>query len=314
MTNAATQLTVPAHIQARIAARQQAPAASSITSTVVSGDGFSFPKISIKASRYRLVEDGVETPVGINLDVIIVGANPRVSKIFYAKPYDGSAENVRPDCFSNDGLKPDGSVQAPVSDSCLTCPHNVLGSKITPTGAQSKMCGDQRHLAVVPAADPNKIYALSIAVSSMKNLREYFKELQNFGVDANEVVTELGFDDKVSYPKLTFKRKGYVPAKALPRVDELSGSDTVKEVVRMIPPTSKPAALAAPATAAAALSAPAVEEGYEEATADSVGVSEVAAPAPTPAAAKPAKPAKPTVEAVKGSSALESKLDSLFAE
>lgn len=311
-----TQLAVPAHIAARIAARQQNKATtSSIMSPIV--DGFAFPKISIRAGRYRLVEDSIETPVGITLDVVIVGANPRVSKVFYAKPYDGNAEGVRPDCFSNDGITPDASVKAPVSKSCASCPHNVLGSKITPSGAQSKICGDQRHLAVVPAADPNKVYALTVSVSGMKNLREYFKELQNFGVEPYEVVTELGFDDKVSFPKITFARKGFVPERALAKVDDLVESDDVKEAVRLIPPRNRPAAIAAPdessvpavaapiaapaAVASAPAPAPIVEEGYE-------GES-----APTPVAA-PAATEKPKTEPVKASSELESKLDSLFAE
>lgn len=290
--------TVPAHIAARIAARKAGTLpASSVMSAVVSGDGYSAPKISIRAGRYRLVEDGVETPVGINLDVVIVGANPNTSKVFYAKPYDGAADGVRPDCFSNDGVKPDASVQNPVSNGCANCPHNVLGSKITPSGAKSKLCGDQKHLAVVPAADPNKVYGLTISVASMKNMREYWKELQNFGTVPEEVVTELGFDDKVSFPKVTFKYKGYAPDAALPKLDAIVASDEVKEVVRMIPAKSRGPALAAPTQTPAIAAPAAVEEGYEE------------EPAAAPA---PAKTAKPKAEPVKASSALESKLDSLF--
>jgi len=73
--------TVPAHIAARIAARQQAGTKSTVASAIVN-DGPNIPRISIRAGRYRLVEDGVETTVGVTLDTIIVGANPRVSKVF----------------------------------------------------------------------------------------------------------------------------------------------------------------------------------------------------------------------------------------
>lgn len=302
MANANTVATVPAHIAARIAARQAAGAgSSSILSSVLSGgDAFPYPRISIKAGRYRLIEDGVETPVGINLDVVIVGANPRVSKVFYAQAYDGS-ENVRPTCLSHDGLKPDVSISDPVAQSCATCPHNVLGSKITPAGAKSKLCADQRHLAVVPAADPTKPYAMTIPVSAMANLREYFKELQNFGVNPEEVVTELGFDDKVSYPKITFSRKGFAPAKALARLDALAASDEVKEVVRAIPLRSAGPALAAPA-AAPVLAAPApVASEFGGDDEDVISV-------------PPAPAGKPSAAPVKASSELEAKLDSLFAE
>jgi len=293
---------VPAHIAARIAARQQSGQKSAIASAVVS-DGLNIPRISIRAGRYRLVEDGVETPVGINLDVIVVGANPRVSKVFYAGAYDASAENVRPACFSNDGLRPDKTVESPVHSACADCPNNVLGSKILPSGAKSKMCADQRHLAVVPAADPSKVYSLTVPVSGMKALREYFKELTNYGVGPEEAVTELGFDEQASYPKITFKQKGYVPEKALGRVDNLIASDAAKIAIRVMEPTQAAPAIAAPASP----QLPLIDDAYEE---EEAPVVQEAIKTPPPKAAKE----KPKVEPVKSSDDLAAKLDALFDE
>jgi hypothetical protein len=237
----------------------------------------------------------------VTLDTIIVGANPRVSKVFYGKAFDASAENVRPDCWSNDGLKPDATIDAPVHSACADCPNNVLGSKILPSGAKSKMCADQRHLAVVAAADPTKVYSLTVPVSGMKALREYFKELGNYGIGPEEVVTELGFDDAASFPKIVFKQKGYVPEKAIDRVDNLLASDSVKVATRQMAPTAAGPALAAPKTQTA-IAAPAVDDAYEE---------EAAAPAPV-VSAQPKT--KPTVAPVKASDELAAKLDSLFDE
>lgn len=293
--------TVPAHIAARIAARQQSGTKSTVASAIVS-DGPNIPRISIRAGRYRLVEDGVETTVGVTLDTIIVGANPRVSKVFYGKAFDASASDVRPDCWSNDGLRPDVSVDKPVNAGCADCPHNVLGSKILPSGAKSKLCSDQRHLAVVPAADPTKVYSLTVPVSGMKSLREYFKELGNYGVGPEEAITELGFDDSASYPKITFKQKGYVPEKAIERVDVLLASDQVKVATRQLNPTQAGPALAAPQKATQIAAAPVVDDAYEE----------DAAP-PEQVTAKSVKE-KPTVAPVKASDELSAKLDSLFDE
>lgn len=287
---------VPAHIAARIAARQQSGQKSSIASAIVS-EGISIPRISIRAGRYRLVEDGVETPVGITVDVIIVGANPRVSKVFYAGAYDASAENTRPSCFSNDGVRPDKSVDAPVHSACADCPHNVLGSKILPSGAKSKMCADQRHLAVVPAADPTKVYSMTVPVSGMKALREYFKDLGNYGVGPEEAITELGFDEQASYPKITFRQKGYVPEKALSRVDNLIASDATKVAIRVMEPTP---------SAGPALSAPAAPALVDDAYAEEEAAPVITLPS--------AKAAKPTVTPVKGSDDLAAKLDALFDE
>lgn len=250
---------VPAHIAARVAARQGSDTRSSVASSILGDSGlFQYPRISIRAGRYRLVEDGVETPVGVSLDVIIVGSNPRTSKIYYSKQYDPTADNVRPDCFSNDGVKPDPIVAQPVNPDCASCPNNVLGSKILPSGAKSKLCADQRHLAVIPAADPNKVYGLTIPVSAMKGLRDYIKELSNAGVNPEEAITELGFDDQASYPKVTFSHKGYVPEKSLADVDRLINSPDVQivtragittDMVKLAAPTSQvalPASVAAP--------------------------------------------------------------------
>lgn len=289
---------VPAHIAARIAARQQSGQKSAIAEAI-GGDGVSIPRISIRAGRYRLVEGGVETTVGVTLDTIIVGANPRVSKVFYGRSYDASAENVRPACWSNDGLKPDASVERPVHTGCADCPNNVLGSKILPSGAKSKMCADQRHLAVVPAADPTKVYSLTVPVSGMKALREYFKELGNYGIGPEEAITELGFDDQASFPKIIFKQKGFVPESAIARVDALIDSEPVKVATRQLAAMSAGPALAAPVTKPALPAAPAVDDAYEDEA--------------QPAAAAPAaKPAKPVVAPVKASEELAAKLDSLF--
>jgi hypothetical protein len=296
------QMQVPAHIAARIAARKQDGKKSSLADAIVSS-GPSIPRISTRAGRYRLVENGVETTIGTELDVIIVGVNPRVSKVFYGSAYDPKAENVGPKCSSSDGITPDSNVNEPVNKSCATCPHNVLGSKILPSGAKSKMCADQRHLAVVAAADPTKVYNLTVPVSGMKALREYFTDLGNYNIGPEEAVTELGFDDEASYPKLTFKQKGYVPEKALPLVDSLLESDETKIAIRIMPPTETAPAIAAPqAKAEIAPPKPTAEDdeasAYEE--------------APAPVAEKPQEPVAPKVEPVKASDELSAKLDDLF--
>lgn len=229
-----TEMKVPDHIARRMAARKGQDGNASNVSNVLGGDGLNIPKISTRASRFRLVEDGTETTVGTELKVVIVGANPRVSKVFYGRPFDPNATDMRPDCHSNDGIRPDPGIAEPVCDNCAACPNNVLGSKINPSGAKSKACADQRHLAVVPAADPSKIYNLTVPVSGMKALREYIKELGNYNLIPEEVVTELSFDDNANFPKLMFRRAGFLSEKALDKVDVIKESDMVKIATRQM--------------------------------------------------------------------------------
>lgn len=291
-------MTVPAHIAQRIAERNKTNKGT-LAKSIVSDSGPSIPRISIRAGRFRLVESGVETTVGTNLDVIIVGVNPRVSKVFYGRPFDASAENQRPDCFSNDGLRPDPAVESPVNDSCANCANNVLGSKILPSGSKSKMCADQRHLAVVPAADPQKVYSLTVPVSAMRALREYFTELANYNIGPEEAITELGFDEQASYPRLIFKQKGYVPEKALPLIDTLLESDDTKVATRLMAPVDKGPALSAPEVK------PKIEAPKVSAADDEAGAYEEPVQAST-------KAEPPKVEPVKQSDELEAQLDSLF--
>jgi len=249
-----TTMQVPAHIAARMAARKAGAPAPSIMSAVNSG-GITFPRISTRASRFRLVEDDVETVVGPEMDVIIVGANPKISRTFYEGAYV-PGENKAPDCASDNGEVPNPGVPKAQHANCAACPKNVLGSKTTPTGAKAKLCNEIRNLAVVPAADPSKVYGLAVTVTAMKSLREYFKDLSNYGIEVQEVVTTLSFDDKADYPKVVFKQKPgvFVPEKALPMVEQLMASEEVKIATRQIANPAAPA-LAAPAPAAPAITA-----------------------------------------------------------
>ena len=291
-------VTVPAHIAARIAERNKTGVKSALTDSIVTS-GASIPKISIRAAKFRLVAGGVETTVGDKLDVIIVGVNPRVSKSYFDKAFDPNAEDKRPACFSNDGIRPDNDAQTPQSDSCASCPHNVLGSKINASGAKSKKCADQRHLAVVPAADPKKVYSLSVTVSAMRALREYFGDLANYSIAPEEAITELSFDEQASYPRLLFRQNGYVPEKALPLVDTLLNCDDTKIAIRTMAPRPVDPALSAP-PAHAQMAAP--QSSFED--------DEASAYEEAPQASSPAEP--PAVAPVKQSDELEAKLDSLF--
>jgi len=304
---------VPAHITARIAARGGAKSAA--LEAVVSGE--SYPRISTRASRYRLIDQGVETVIGTELKVIIVAVNPVVSKIWYDKAYSEANDSVRPTCFSNDGVKPDASIENPVSPNCSQCPKNVRGSRITPSGAQSKECNDIRHIAVVPSADPSKVYGLTVPVSAMKAFRVYFKELSQYGMIPEEVVTTLGFDDTASYPKMTFKHFGFVPEKHLKTVEEMGATPETKAIIRVLSGPQAPR-LVAPVTAPAASAiAPPAEAPKPEAPTDE--------PVPVPqttevkvekvkAKAKGAdpKPAVAPAQATDAVTALEAELDGLF--
>ena len=83
------------------------------TAKALTGGGVSNTKrISIKGGVFRLVAGGKEVAAidDRHLEIIIVKAAPKVSRIFYVASYD--ADNITgPDCWSNDGERPDASAQ-----------------------------------------------------------------------------------------------------------------------------------------------------------------------------------------------------------
>jgi len=292
---------VPAHIAARMG--QQSSLASSIASGLAAGE--SYPRISIKGSRFRIVEGKTETVLDqTKLNVVIVGANPRLSKTYYAKQWDPNDEPTGPDCFSLDGIGPDASVQNAENDLCASCPKNAWGSKISGNGQQIKACSDQKRLAIVAAEDPEgPIYLLQVTPAALKGLNQYQKELSVRGIPPEVVKTVLSFDTDASFPKLKFGFGGFLEAHEQEVVDKLFGSDEVKEITGEKVIASQSAEAAAPAAVApkpapvrVVEEAPAPAPEATETPKRGFGAAKAEPKAEAPKAAK-AKPAPVVVEA-----------------
>ena len=99
-------------------------------------------KLSIKDSRFHIVtEAGDAQLTTTNLNVVIVGANPKLSKVWYESDWSPDRESSTPDCFSLDGIKPHENSGLPQNDMCVTCPQNAWGSRVTPQGHKGEsMC------------------------------------------------------------------------------------------------------------------------------------------------------------------------------
>jgi hypothetical protein len=184
----------------------------------------------------------------IYLDVVIVGANPRLSKTWFAKAWTPDAEPAAPDCFSLDGVRPHADSAAPQSDMCANCPQNAWGSKIGPQGQQLKNCSDKKRLAVVAADDPGgPVYLLEVTGAALKGLGQFQKELNMRGIPLEIVRTKVTFDTDASFPKLKFGFGGYIDEETQAHVDGLFGSDGVKEVTGEVSGSAHQEAVAAPA-------------------------------------------------------------------
>ena len=244
-----SNIKVPAHLAARLGT--PSVLAQSMAGGLSSG-GESYPRISIKGARFRIVEGDTETVMdSVELDVIVVGANPRVSKTWYAKQWTPDAEPTAPDCYSLDGIGPDPQSTQPQNDLCASCPQNAWGSKVTAQGQQIKACSDKKRLAIVSADDPEgPVYLLEVTPAALKGLNQYQKELSHRGLPPEIVKTKISFDTDASYPKLKFGFGGFIDADVQPLVDSLFGSESIKEItgesprVQAVPQIAPPAPVA----------------------------------------------------------------------
>lgn len=177
------------------------------------GTGVSTKRISIKGGVFRLLAGGKEIASieERHLDVIIVKAAPKVARVFYAAKYDNNAAAAAPDCWSNDGEKPDASIKEPQAKSCAQCAQNIAGSG----NGQSRACRYQQRLAVVLANNPEgDVLQLTLPATSIfgkedgdkRPLQAYARYLaaQTPPISPDMLVTRMKFDMKSESPKLVF--------------------------------------------------------------------------------------------------------------
>lgn len=248
------------------------------------GGAGGFPVISIKGKVFAIVRDGerkiLPNPkdpdsAATSIDVVILKANKGNSKVFYAKGYT-EGENAKPDCFSNEGTKPDASVEKPQSKSCATCPHNQWGSKIGEGGGKGKACQDSVRLAIASPELINDPFLLRVPAASIRSLAEYGDMLKKRSVGYNMVLTKIGFDIEAPTPKLTFKPVGLLDDKGFGQVQEALKSDVVKNILGG---GFTPSEAAAEAPHAEKLEAPSVSKS-KTVTDEEVKAAVTAAPAP----------------------------------
>lgn len=244
-----------------------------------------FPFLSIKGKVFTLVKDGNRTVItkpgdddpATSIEVVLIKANQNLSKVFYKGGYEDGA-NAKPDCFSNDGKKPDASIEKPVHTSCADCPKNAWGSG---TG-KGKACQDSRRVAIAAAGQLTDPMLLRVPPASLKPLAEFADICNKRGAPYNSVAVKLKFEAGEATPKLVFQPIGFLPEAEYRTVLDVAESDVVGQILGTGggKPIEKPAAKKPELTAAAA---PAEEEE---------------APAPKPAKAAAPKPAqKPEPEA-----------------
>jgi len=195
-----------------------------------SGTLSGFPVISTRGKLWRVKRgddeelitrevDGEAEPVR-NLQLVILRSNKGVARTYYASGYaEGDAE--KPDCYSNDGIRPAADATNRQCKTCAACPMSQWGSVITENGKQGKACSEVKRLAVVPAGQLNDPMLLRVPAASLKTLGQYGAQLAKRGVDPSMVVTKIGFDYNVAHPALTFKAIRFIEEDEMAEVESV---------------------------------------------------------------------------------------------
>lgn len=229
------QAALPAHLQ------QAAGSAKANLIAATGTGGGSVDSISIKGGRFHVVRSG-QQPVTLELfklQVIIVHANPGMTKAFFDGAWNPDADAEAPICSSDDGVAPRADSEKPQCATCAVCPQNQFGSKINLTNnKQTKACQDKKTIAVVtPGAAGGEMLRLQIPAASLKDFGNYLRSLP---VAYHYVITEVSFDTTVSYPKLLFKPVDYVSAEEVATVDKRHISDEAKAMAGVAGYTGAP--------------------------------------------------------------------------
>jgi hypothetical protein len=259
--------------------------------------GGGMKRVSIKGGVFRLLSNGKEIASidERHLDVIVVKAAPKVSRIFYAGSYDKDAAAAAPDCTSADGEKPDANVKNKQASNCSTCPQNIAGSG----NGQSRACRYQQRLAVVLANNPEgDVLQVTLPATSIfgkedgekRPLQAYARYMaaQTPPVNLDAIVTRMKFDTQAESPKIVFAPVRWLTDAEYETAQNQANSKDAEKAVAVTPAFAdgvvSPAPLAIPGKAPSSVTLGALFDEDDTATLAEVKATK-------------AKKAKPAVEA-----------------
>lgn len=178
----------------------------------LAGSGLTLRRIQTNTNgTFKRIIDGeqVGKAVRSELNVIIVGALQKVSRIYYREKFDPNKEATLPNCWSNLGDKPEKNVTDPQHGNCADCPMNISGSGDN----GGRACRYQRRIAVlVEGDDQGDVYQLNVPAKSLFGkgagnvhpFESYLRYLRYNGESPDTVVTNVSYDEDADSMELMF--------------------------------------------------------------------------------------------------------------
>ena len=143
------------------------------------------------------------------LKVIIVGALPKISRVYFDKPYV-MGEKTPPTCWSNLGDKPEALVTDKQHTTCADCKNTIKDSAALGKG---KACKYQRRISILLEGDSSgDVYQFNIpgkslfgtGVSNVHPFESYMKYLASNSLSPDNIVTNIFYDSNADSMELLF--------------------------------------------------------------------------------------------------------------
>ena len=248
----------PDYIKALIAAN---PELAAINQEALAGASTPMPP-SIVADKGRFIKkvDGVEETLSFpdtdvyqqagvvgqpvpQLQCVVMRAKAHVEKVWFATKYTPGQETTSPDCWSDDGVKPDAGSRLKQCESCAACAQNAFGSGTNQDGTpgKGKACADKKVIAIFANSS---VFRFAVPPASLGNWDAYVRQLNTHGIPLSAVITVMGFEKGDAAYKLTFEFGGML---AEEQAKVLVGKLSAPEVMEIVNPRGAQVALAAPA-------------------------------------------------------------------
>jgi len=243
-------------------------------------------QISIKGGVWRMVVGGEEVAKNEDraMNFVVIASGKGVTRTFYADKFE-EGKDIKPACWSAEGVVPNEEVKNPQAKSCATCPQNIEGSG----DGKARACRYSKRLAVALENDiGGNIYRLSVPAKSYFGraegekmpLQAFGKFLSGHGIPITGIVTEARFDTAEAVPVLKFRAVRPLTKEEWELGKAQSQTEDAKQAIELKMVQSK------------AESMPALPQAFKEAPAAKAEVEEVAEPVKrAPAKAKPEAPA-----------------------
>lgn len=245
-------------------------------------------QISIKGGVWRMVVGGEEVAKNEDraMNFVVIASGKGVTRTFYADKYE-EGKDIKPSCWSAEGVVPNEEVKNPQAKTCATCPQNIEGSG----DGKARACRYSKRLAVALENDiGGNIYRLSVPAKSYFGraegekmpLQAFGKFLSGHGIPITGIVTEARFDTAEAVPVLKFRAVRPLSKEEWELAKAQSQTEDARQAIelKMVPSKTE--------------SVPALPQSFQEApvVAKAEKAEEIAEPVKrAPAKAKPEAPA-----------------------